>query len=323
MHTSVRSEPVQQGTATRCELLRRFLQAYWLRPENALWMALRSEALSQCPMEHPSIDISCGDGVFSFLHCSGVFDPAFDVFCSVGSLDQVRDRYTDMFDCVTEAYQPAVASPPDDTIDVGTDIKKSMLAKAMRLGLHVRLVEHDNNRPLPFDDGSFQTVYCNSAYWVVQIDQFISEMKRITRPGGRIVLQVKLESMHQYTLEEYRSVLGARFLSIIDRGRTDSWPTITDRRTWEKRFTAAGLRVESVTPFVTRTHACIWDIGLRPIAPLLVKMVRSLTPETRAAIKCEWVDLFCELLEPLFDPKLNLFARQDEPAEVQYILTPM
>ena len=37
------AEPIPCSPARR---LRRFLQAYWLRPENALWMALRSEVLS-------------------------------------------------------------------------------------------------------------------------------------------------------------------------------------------------------------------------------------------------------------------------------------
>ena len=77
-----------------------------------------------------------------------------------------------------------------------------------------------------------------------------------------------------------------------------------------------------MTPFITRTHAHIWDIGLRPIAPLLAKMTRALAPKTRASIKREWVDLFCELLEPLCDPDVDLFAVKDEPAEVQYVLTP-
>ncbi len=322
MRPELALQPSSPTGPPRGELLRRLLQTYWLRPENALWMALRSEALSRCALEHPSIDLSCGDGVFSFLHCGGVFDPAFDVFTSVAGPDRVRDEHADMFDCVTDDYQPVIASPPGDTIDVGTDVKESMLAKARRLNFYHDLIEHDNNHPLPFENNSFQTVFCNSAYWVAQIDRFISEMSRITRPGGRIVLQVKLDSMRRYTLEAYRSVVGDRFLHIIDRGRAESWPTIADRSTWEGRFAASGLTVEAVTPFVTRTHAHIWDIGLRPIAPLLVRMTRSLTPETRAVIKREWVGLFCELLEPLCDSNLDLFAGEDEPAEIQYVLIP-
>lgn len=306
----------------RPALLRRFLQAYWLRPENAFWMTLRSEVLSCFPMDHPCVDLSCGDGVFSFLHCGGVFDPAFDVFVSLAGLDRLRDVHEDMFDCMTSEYQPAIVSPPTDTIDVGTDIKETMLARARSIDLYCRLVEHDNNQPLPFDDDTFQTVYCNSAYWVTNIDAFLLEMGRITRSGGRIILQVKLDSMRGYTLEAYRRILGDRFLTIIDRGRSESWPALASRSTWEARFAAGGLSIENATSFVTRTHAHIWDIGLRPIAPLLAKMVQALTPDTRAVIKHEWVDLFCELLEPLCVADFDLFGQPDEPAEIQYVLTP-
>ena len=212
--------------------LRRFLQAYWLRPENALWMALRSEVLSPYEPQHPSIDLACGDGVFSFLHCGGEFDPAFDVFTCVAGLDRVRDEHSDIFDCDGDQYRPTIQARPPDTIDVGTDLKTNLLTKARRLDLYDQLVRHDNNQVLPFDTESFQTVYCNAAYWVENIDGFLAQIGRITRPGGRIILQVKLDSMARYTLEAHRHLLGDRFLDIIGRGRIETWPTLADRRTW-------------------------------------------------------------------------------------------
>ena len=96
---------------------------------------------------------------------------------------------------------------------------------------------------------------------------------------------------------------------------------LADRATWEGRFGAAGLQIESATPFVTPTHARIWDIGLRPIAPLLVKMTASLSPENRLAIKREWVDLFIDLLSPICDPAFDLGGEPAEPVEIQYVLT--
>lgn len=306
----------------RKELLRRFIQTYWLRPENALWMTLRSDALSRYPLEHPSIDLSCGDGVFSFLHFGGEFDPAFDVFTSVTAVDSRSDGRADMFDHMAEDYQPLITSPPGDTIDVGTDVKQTALRKAARLDFYGRLVEHDNNDPLPFEDNAFRAVYCNSAYWVREIDRFLAELARITQPGGHVVLQVKLASLARYTLAAHRAILGDRFLDIIDRGRSECWPSLADRSTWESRFTAANLSIVDATPFVTKTHAHIWDIGLRPIAPLLVKMTKAIAAETRAAIKREWVGLFCELLGPLCEPDLDLSGTPDEPAEIQYVLRP-
>ena len=322
MQPGLASPPVSPAVRVRSELLRRFLYAYWLRPENAFWMALRSEALSRCVLEHPCMDLCCGDGVFTFLHCGGVFDPAFDIFTSVAGLDHVRDQYADMFDCVTEDYQPTILSRPTDTIDVGTDLKPALLAKAEHLNLYTRLVEHDGNQPLPFGDDAFQTVYCNAAYWLTDIDLFLTELGRITQTGGCIILQVKLDSMRRYTLETHRDTLGDRFLDIIGRGRVECWPSVASRSTWEKRFARAGLTVESATPFITKTHAHLWDVGLRPIAPLLVKMTQALSPEMRQAIKSEWVDLFHELLEPICDPAFDLFDDADEPAEVQYVLRP-
>jgi hypothetical protein len=51
-------------------------------------------------------------------------------------------------------------------------------------------------------------------------------------------------------------------------------------------------------------------------------MTRALTPENRLTIKNEWVDLFQELLEPICQPDFDVFANADEPAEIQYVLTP-
>jgi SAM-dependent methyltransferase len=309
-------------TGPSTDLLIRFLRAYWLRPENALWMTLRSRALSRVPLAGPCMDVSCGDGVFTFLHCGGVFDPDFDVFTAVGDVTQAAERHADMFDHVQGGYQPTIISPPQQRIDQGTDNKPSMIAKAKQLSLYSSLVEHDNNEPLPFSDQSFQTVYCNAAYWVSQVDPFLSELCRITKRQGCVVLQVKLSSLRDYTLAAHRSALGDRLLDILDRGRTDCWPTLADRATWESRFARAGFIIKEAHPFVTKTHAHIWDIGLRPIAPLLVKMTSALTRDSRSSIKSEWVDLFRDILEPLCKEDFDLFDSAAEPAEIQYVLTP-
>jgi len=302
--------------------LRRFLNCYWLRPENAFWMVLRSQVLSPFAFVSPSIDISCGDGVFAFLHAGGAFDLSFDVFTSVGRLDEVRDAHADMFDHVDERYRPAIAAQARWTIDVGTDHKRALLDKASRLGVYRRLTQHDNNDPLPFSDGAFATVYSNSIYWVANINPFLREIRRIVAPGGRVLLEVKLDSIRRYTLAGYRGILGDRWLDIVGRGRIESWPSLGGRTTWEKRFAVARLRVEQAIPFITRTHAHIWDIGLRPIAPLLIRMANALTPETRRQIKAEWIDLMVELLLPFTRPDVDLFPGPNEPAEMLYVLKP-
>lgn len=315
------------GTRGRDETLRAFLDAYWLRPENALWMTLRSMALGTCELHRPSVDFGCGDGVFTFLHCGGAFNPNFDVFCATkpltrSSLFGDAEPRSDMFDHMSDEYRPEIVVRPAVGLDVGVDIKPTMLAKARRLDFYDRLVAHDNNHPLPFEDDSFETVYCNTAYWVSEIDRFLRELGRITRPGGTIVLHVKLDSMQRFTLEAFRDVLGDRCLRQLGSGRMACWPTVADRSTWESRFSAAGLTIKDAIPFVTRTHAHVWDIGLRPFAPMLVTMANAMTPSTRATVKRDWVDLCLDLLSPLCVPHLDLFDGKNEPAEMQYVLTP-
>ena len=284
-------------------------------------MALRSQALAKCQLVAPTIDVCCGDGIFSFLHAGGVLDPSFDVFRAVGRLDEVRKCNADMFDHAPDALDVPIASAPRYRIHTGLDLKDALLAKARCLGFYNQLIGHDTNERLPFGDEVFQTVYCNAAYWVENIDGFLRELGRITRPNGRIILQVKLDSLRRYNLDAFRDQLGDQFLSIIARGRLDSWPTLCDRPTWERRFNHAGFRIESATPFVTRTHSHLWDIGLRPLAPLLVRLANRVEPTERDAIKRDWVDLCLDLLLPFFDPSFDLFEPSDEPAEIQYVLS--
>lgn len=316
------SPPSPRRIGDEVERLEAFLNAYWLRPENALWMTLRSLALSRVRWRAPAADVSCGDGIFSFLHHGGRLHESFDVFTAVGNLDRVTDDHADMFDHAPETYAPPIIRRPDHTIAVGTDVKPSMLSKAAALALYDQLIRHDSNQPFPLADAELSCVYCNSAYWVERIDGFLSQLRRVTRPDGAIILHVKLSDMRRYSLERFRDRLGDRFLSIIGRGRTQCWPTLCARPEWERRFKAAGLTIRRAEPFVTRSHALIWDVGLRPIAPLLVRMANGLTPATRLAVKRDWVALLLDLLSPMCRPDFDLSSRRDEPAEIQYVLTP-
>lgn len=318
------SRPIDSSaTITHDELLRRYLNVFWLRPENAFWTVLRSLAWQPVAMTPPSIDLSCGDGVFSFVHAGGAFGPSFDVFQSVGNLAEVTRENADMFDHAPDlTYRPEVTWRPAWAIDVGTDLKATALAKAAALGFYERLVQHDNNQPLPFADDEFQSIYCNSAKWVQNIEPFLREIARITRPGGTVVLHVKLDAIASYTLTPFRAQLGDDVLALLDRGRLATWPSLASRSEWERRFRSARLEIVDATPLATRTHAHLWDVGLRPIAPLLVRMANELTPETRLSIKSDWIALFCELLRPICRLDFDLFASESEPAEMQYVLRP-
>lgn len=322
MSTTLAAVDAPVFSITAHEKQRRFLNAYWLRPENAMWMVLRSDALDAVPLEPPILDLSCGDGIFSFLHAGGRFASEFDVFTSVRSIRSDEADRIDLFDYLDDDYHPSITAAPAYRIGCGTDCKKSSLEKAARLGFYDRLLLQDHEQPLPLPTAGFATVYCNAAYWVENIESFLEEVRRVTQPQGTIVMQVKLDAIGQFTFERWRPVLGDRWLDLIDRGRSASWPTLADRRTWEQRFDEAGLEIVQETPFVTGTHAHLWDVGLRPIAPVLTRTMASIPPHFRREIKRDWVDLFCHLLEPFCKSEMDLFSEGSDPVEMQYVLTP-
>jgi SAM-dependent methyltransferase len=308
------------------ERLTRYLNAYWLRPENAMWMALRSEALSEVSLVGPSADFCCGDGIFTFIHAGGVLDPSFDVFC-VTKVEVEKNHEQDgsaaqhdMFDCVSAAYDPKVLSQPDFLIDVGMDLKTSLLERAKRLQFYKRSLIHDCNERLPFENEVLQTIYCNSAYWLREIDPFLREIARVLQPGGKAVLHVKLDAMRQCNLGEFKSEFGEKFLNLITGDRLDNWVTLSDQATWERRFAQARLTIESKRTLATTTHARLWDVGLRPISPMLIRLANSGNARTRVEVKRDWVALMHDLILPLCDSALSLGSRRSEPVEIQYVL---
>jgi len=81
--------------------------------------------------------------------------------------------------------------PPDVRLS-GIDLSPEMLAlavtRAKQLGRTIRLTEGDAD-DLPFADRSFDTVVCTYALCSVRDDGgAISEMHRVLRPGGRLIL---------------------------------------------------------------------------------------------------------------------------------------
>lgn len=299
-----------------------FLNAFWLRPENAVWMTLRSEALRHCAWERPSADLCCGDGLFSFLHHGGRLDPDFDVFQSGCNLQAAGSPGADIFDHAADDYRPPIAKPADLQIDDGSDHKPNLLAKARTLNLYAALTEHDHNRPLPFADGRFRTIFCNAAYWITEIDAFLSQLRRIAHPDGRVILHVKLDAMRRGSLSRLEKILGPQAVGRLAGDRLASWPTLADRRTWETRFQRAGFSIENALPLATTLHATLWEVGLRPIAPLIARLATATNPQTRTAVKRDWVALFTELAAPLCDPTLTTATSRHEPVEVQYVLRP-
>ena len=284
--------------------LKKFLNLYWLRPENGLITPFKSKAFENLKFESPSLDLSCGDGLFMAIHLGADFGEDFDYFKSTKAAEFSHAKMVDIFDEYDENYEAKFVKKHQIKIDYGSDWKQALLDKAKKLDLYKNLVLHDNNQlPLPFKDDFFKTIYSNSVYWVNQPEKLIGEIFRITKPGGMCALEVRTTKGYEmlYELERY---LPPAAISILDRKRRENAPGIRDPSEWQEIMRNAGfeiIEVKSVYP--NKLIMDIWNIGLRPISHLLIQMSDSLEPEKRRKIKSEWVEIFYELFKPLLTIK--------------------
>ena len=299
--------------------LRHFLNLYWLRPENGLMSSFKSQAFADVELDGPSLDISCGDGLFMYIHAGGRLTEDSDFFVSTSAQEFKHGQFVDIYDSYDKDYRIVPEKSPDYRLDCGTDWKKSLLDKAAHLDLYDKLVHHDNNvTPLPLKGEEYQTIYSNSVYWVRQVEPLVKDVYRMLRPGGIAVLEVATPTLLE-TLDQLTPILGEQATSILDRERRASTKGFQVPAQWEKIFKRTGFAIEDARcVWPNKLLTDIWNVGLRPVSHLLIQMVKRLDHEERLRIKQEWVDIFFTLFKPLLD--LPLTYEHERAPYISYIL---
>ena len=258
--------------------LRRFLEWNWLKPFDAVWDASVASALASIPLEEPSLDLGCGDGLFMLV-------------ASGGRVRLDYDRYTDthlrlrgdLYD--TGASMARIdATPPERVVTVGLDHKAGLLDKARRTATYRYLVQGDG-QALPFPDRTFATVFCNILYWLPDWRAGLQDMRRVLRDDGRLVLVVpnrtfaaQLRAYHR--AQQCRAagrMWQARFFEWIDNGRFHTLTRLTGGLDeWRTRLAEAQLDLSKGIPVVHVGAIQRWDLSTRPVLHGLVLLARAL-----------------------------------------------
>ena len=281
-----------------------YLKLFWLRPENGLLCAFKSNCFADIEFEAPSVDISCADGLFMFIHLGGELGMDFDIFAATKAKEFSHDKFVDIFDHFDKDYSPTIINNPVTGFTYGTDWKQDLLDKAGCLNLYGDLLLHDNNRiPLPFQDGCLKTVYSNSIYWVNNVGQLAKDIHRVLKEDGLAVLEV-MTPYFLDTLNQLEPLLSEEAINILDRKRRETMPASLSPEQWKDIFETSGFSVEDIRcVYPDRLLLDMWNIGLRPVGHLLVQMADAMSIEERCAIKTEWVDIFFKLFKPLLSLK--------------------
>jgi len=307
------------------DLLADALSVWWLRPENGLAIAsyaLRGVDLGPAPGQRAA-DYACGDGINTFFKLGGRFEPSFDVFGSAvrpEKATEVVGSRLDVFDHYADDYRPAIARRPRATYAVGTDHKPNLLRKAARLEFYDRLLEADLAAEPGIEDGSLDLLYCNSLYWTPRVDTALDLMYRKVRSGGMCVFDVMTSHRVALHFQHLMPTLPAEWHDLMNRGRDANNPGIRSERAWRQTFEAGGAAtIEEVRDIFPAGIAHAWNIGLRPLFPVLNRMVQAIPGDRRESLKREWVETWCDLLLPLLvEPEE--FVRDGMRVRLQFVV---
>jgi len=305
--------------------LKELLNVYWLRPETALWRAIDIEMMKDFTVGGNSLDLGCGDGVLSFIRAGGNFDISFDDYQSVGNLDKFFENH-DIHDTFKDGYAPKIVQKPKYQFSIALDHKENLLLKAKALDFYHNFITHDANKILPFNDNSFDSIFSNIVYWLNDPQKSINEISRVLTPGGKVALMLPNTTMPEFSFYNQLYVKNQNpdfdFLKFLDRGRySENIKIAKSYSEWKTIIENSGLKVIEHKTHLSKSVMQMWDIGLRPLFPVLKKLVNAVEDKNMLLeIKTEWIDLFMKFLEPLYELEMQNKLDQNEEKAFHYFV---
>jgi len=305
-------------------ILHEALNLWWLRPENALAVAsyiVNGVKLTPNPGEK-AIEFACGDGVNTFFKCGGRFSKEFDLFkhgISKENTLTVATKSVDVFDHYDEDYMPIIITQPDVKYYMGTDHKESLIKKAEKLNFFDNVVVADLQEDIDINDGTIDLIYCNSLYWILDTKSVLEKMIKKLSNNGRIILDVFTTNKYRLDYSVIFPTLPSEWHKMMNRGRMETNPGLRSEKKWETLFDITKLEIIDKRNIFPAAIAQLWNVGLRPIFPLLNKMSNCLTEENRKEIKEEWVYILTNLLLPFLESPEDISSNK-YLYRIQYVL---
>jgi SAM-dependent methyltransferase len=294
--------------------LMQLLSVFWLRPETALWRAFDCLLMDKVLIRGNSVDLGCGDGMLSYIMAGGKINN-YDVFLDMGHIESYH-KGADVFDS-----EPNIFTLDLDNINLrhnytwGVDHKESLINKTNRFNdFYQNTLVLDLNKKLPFENNFFDTIFSNIIYWLDDLHLVLGEWKRVLSDSGTLILFVpdkifreKAWLYHNAPHDGYRS-----YYNCLDRGYKLDDKHLYSFDKWETIFHKHGLKILKHVNYLTNPVLEIYNIGTRPIFPLLINMTNHLSSDDREIIKKQWVDYFFNIFRPIVEGEYQRVPGKNE-----------
>lgn len=302
--------------------LNQLLQIHWLRPETALWRSFDCLLMEKYgDISGRSVDLGCGDGTMSFIMGGGIVSE-YDVFMDVGEL-QNYNAGVDIYNQNTNIQLKVDHADVRHTFEWGIDHKDGLIDKAKRFApFYQNNLVADLNKKLPFEDGHFESAFSNILYWLDDMDNTLSEWRRVTKSQGKLFLFVPNVNFKEKAWLYYSAPHAGerKYLNYFDRGYNALIHHCYGTSQWEGIFRKNGFSVLDHHLYLTNPVMDIWNVGTRPVAPLLINMASMLSSEGRAGAKLEWIDYFARFFAPIIEGEFERKVPENDAAFHFFVL---
>jgi len=154
----------------------------------------------------------------------------------------------------------------EEPADVGIDVNRKDLEKALRKGVYRSLGQADARR-LPFSSGSFAAIISVSTLeHIPRVEDVLAEAFRVLRPDGRFLFTVPSDKFSR-TLAVPRlmsalhvAFLGRAYARVVNSllSHVNLWSA----QEWQACAERSGFDIECCREIVSPRATLIWDLGL-------------------------------------------------------------
>lgn len=286
-----------------------YLYMNWLRPEGVVWDTTAAQLFGKQLLNGAGdiLEIGIGNGYTSFMQLGGKFDPVYDWYYNVSpdGFEQNKDIYD-----VTkiQSIEKFIIQRPKINLVAAIDHKQNLLNQVIQLGFVKNIVLHDANQPIETIEQQFDTITSNILYWLDDPLAAIRDWTTKCKENAKIVLCFPNPRFYEYcTSYTSESSLWIK----LNRGRKDCVAWCLDLDEFSKQVKAeTDLKMVDSQTYLSRKTLEIWDVGLRPLSPALIKMANYLDSRQRLEIKKEWCDLCLPFAEELLENELHLGPKE-------------
>jgi len=193
---------LKTGLKSREDFFRQYLEKTPIAM--AFWRSLECYRFSKEKLEHPVLDVGCGDGFLARVAFGEKLEAGIDL--DAGEVGRATKN---------GSYQKALCASATD---------------------------------MPFPNRSFKTVVSNCVLeHIPDIDKALSEIHRVLKPKGRLLITVPSEQYNHTYIRGFLEKIGLPGLGkwYIDKlNKTFKHFHVNDAETWKRRLKKAGLKME-------------------------------------------------------------------------------